>query len=575
MITHILIRDFAIIENIDIDLHGGLGIITGETGAGKSIIIEAVSMALGARADTAMVRHGCDKALIQILIDESGIPEGERTGIELLSREISKEGKSVCRIDGEIVTLALLRERAAHIADIHGQYDHQRLLDPENHIGVIDCFRADYIGGAKARVGEAWKAYSSAKRSLDELLAGEAQSRRELDFVRYEVGEIDAASPVSGEYERLVGELKIMQNSERIYEALSSAYGHLSGELSPEGAGMSASEGVASAERALRGVSDISDEYRAMGEAAADAAFRIDELARALRDSMDGVEFSEQAINDTISRIDVLERLMSKYGKTIDAVIEYRDKAAARLEAIENLDEAKGRLAAELSVAESALAAASLELSRYRRKAAEELEAGVTRQLRELNFNDAVFKTAFAKGYGEDGWHGEVDPADFGPGGIDRIEFLLSSNKGQPPLPVARIASGGEMSRIMLALKSVIGEFDSIPTMIFDEIDAGISGITASVVGEKLKRMAVSRQIICITHLPQIAAYADSHYVIAKRSDDARTYTTVVAIDGEDRVGEVARLIGGRDVTDTTRASARELIEASGAVALPRGGSRN
>ncbi|MDR1496632.1 MAG: DNA repair protein RecN [Clostridiales Family XIII bacterium] len=571
MITHILIRDFAIIEEIDVDLSGGLSIITGETGAGKSIIIEAISMALGARADTAMVRKGREKARIQIIIDETELPEGDRVGVDLLSRDISKEGKSVCRVDGEIVTLAYLKEATARVADIHGQYDHQSLLDPRNHLGVVDDFRSDLISAVRAQVGEAWKKYSAAKRSLDRLLADEARSRREFDLLRFEVGEIDAARLRLGEYETLKDELKVMQNSERIYESLSSAYDAISGGAT------AASDSLARAIVSLRAVSDISDEYLAMGETVSDAAYALDELAGLLRDKLDSLDFSEQAINDAVARIDVLERLMSKYGGSVENVHAHRDRAAARLDDIGSVEETKERLTKELAAAESTLAAESLKLSHLRRKAAEELEEGVTEQLRELNFSDAVFSVSFARDYGKDGMDGvsrtsfaeagvdavRVDPADFSENGIDEAEFLIAANKGQPPLPVARAASGGEMSRIMLALKSVVGEFDRIPTMIFDEIDVGVSGVTASVVGEKLKRMALNRQIICITHLPQIAAFADRHYVIEKRSDDSDTYTTVTELTDEGRVAEIARLIGGSTVTATTMDSARELIAAS------------
>ncbi|MDR2163459.1 MAG: DNA repair protein RecN, partial [Clostridiales Family XIII bacterium] len=536
--------------------------------------------------------------------------------------------------DGEIVTLARLREATSHVADKHGQYDHQSLLDPRSHIEVIDGFRADLISGAKARVAEAWRGYSASKRAMDGLLAGEAKSRRELDFLRFEVGDIDAARPRPGEYETLKDELKVMQNSERIFEALSSAYESVSGGAA------SASDSLARAVGDLRAVSDISGEYKAMGETASEAAYMVGELSGAIRSRLDSLEFSEQAINDTIARIDVLERLMSKYGRTIEDVLEYREKAVERLSKIENIDEEKGRLARELGAMESALASESLALTGLRRQAAAELEEGVTKELRELNFSDAVFTVSFAKGYGaapggdsariggdasgvrrltseisapstgdsariggdasgvrrstseisapstgdsariggdasgdigkdnsaqagRDGYACAVDPADFTENGIDDVEFLISANKGQPPLPVAKSASGGELSRIMLALKSVIGEFDRIPTMVFDEIDAGISGVTASVVGGKLKRMARGRQILCITHLPQIAAFADHHYVIEKRSDDSDTYTTLAELTDEGRVGEIARLIGGSTVTRATTDSARELIAAS------------
>jgi DNA repair protein RecN (Recombination protein N) len=262
------------------------------------------------------------------------------------------------------------------------------------------------------------------------------------------------------------------------------------------------------------------------------------------------VEYSEQAINDTISRIDVLERLMSKDGSTVEKVLEYRERAAARSAGMEDADAEKARLAGELRTAEKELAALSKTLSRLRRKVAGELEAGVARELAELNFAHASFTASFKE-------------TGYSAGGIDDVEFLLSANKGQPPLPVARIASGGEMSRIMLALKSVTAGLDRVQTMIFDEIDAGISGVTASVVGEKLRRMADGRQIICITHLPQIAAYADRHYVIEKSSSGERTLAAVRLLDDEGRVDEIARLASGSAVTETTRKSARELIAAS------------
>jgi DNA repair protein RecN (Recombination protein N) len=557
MISHILIRDFAIIEETDVDISGGLSVITGETGAGKSIIIEAVSMALGARADKAMVRHGREKALIQIVIDESGLPEECRTGIELLSREISKEGKSICRVNGEITTLARLKEMTERVADIHGQYDHQSLLDPQNHIGVIDGFHSGLISGAKERVASEWRKYSSAGRALDSLLAEESRSKRELDFLRFEVNEINAARPQPGELEKLKDEFKVMQNSERIYESLSAAYASIAGDAS------SASDVVSRAVGDLRAVSDISDEYRSMEESASEALYMIDELSGTLRAKLDSLDFSEQAINDAIARIDVLDRLVSKYGGSIESVLEYRDRAEEKLTNIENIGEKKERLARELSDAGSALASASLELSGLRRDAAKELEEGVTKQLKELNFPDAVFSVSFSADRSGDGPGKEIDPADFSENGIDELEFMLSANRGQPSLPVAKFASGGEMSRVMLALKSVVGRFDGIPTMIFDEIDAGVSGVTASIVGEKLKRMADGRQIICITHLSQIAAFADHHYMIEKRSDDSDTYTTLTELTDGERVREIARLIGGSTVTATTMDSARELIEAS------------
>ncbi|MDR0852139.1 MAG: DNA repair protein RecN [Clostridiales Family XIII bacterium] len=563
MISHIHIKDFAIIKTVDVELHPGLNAITGETGAGKSIIIEAVSMALGSRADTAMVRSGSDKALIQIVVDETNLPPEDRTGIELLTREISKTGKTVCRIDGEIVTLSRFAEETKRIADIHGQYDHQSLLDPENHVKLVDLFRASYILPAKARVSECWTAYRTALRNFEKLSAEESSSKRELDFLRFEVSEINAAAPEPGEYEDLSESIRIMQNGEKVHDCLSHAFGALS-EDNP-----SALESIGHARAMLLDISGLSDEYAGIEARISECYFELEELSVEISRMLDRLEYSEQSLNDAIARFDLLDRLVTKYGGKnggIEDVLQYRDSAQERLANIENFDAVKAQLSDALQKAAWELTQESLILSRFRRKSAEELEKSVDEQLRALNFSDAKFCVNFAKWYGDDSANNEersVDPADFSENGIDRMEFLLSANKGQPLLPVAKAASGGELSRLMLAMKSATGDIDGIPTMIFDEIDAGISGVTASIVGEKLLEMADKRQIICITHLPQIAACAEYHFVIQKSSDDETTYTTILELDGEEKVREIARLLGGKNVTETTLTNARELINLS------------
>ncbi|MDR1028479.1 MAG: DNA repair protein RecN [Clostridiales Family XIII bacterium] len=552
MISHIFIKNFAIIERIDIDLHPGLNVVTGETGAGKSIIIEAVSLALGSRADTAMVRNGRDKALIRLVIDEDGAPPNERSGIELLGREISSAGKSVCRIDDEIVTLSRLSAATKRIADIHGQYDHQSLLDPDNHIITVDAYGAADIEPAKERVRAAHERYVEAKRRLDELLASEATAKRESDLLRYEVREIDAAAPVSGEYEELTERIKVMQNGEKIFECLAEAHEALAGEHP------SAVSGVGHALNALRRIAAFSDAYRDMADILSECSYSLDEVCERVRNDKEGMDFSPRALDDAIARLDTLDRLIAKYGgkpggasgDRMARVLSYRDRAREKLSDIDNIDDMKAERSADLSRAEGVLTADSGTLSGLRKRAAAELEAGVNEQLRELNFQDAVFRV-------------KTEAIGFSANGADRLEFFLSANKGQPPLPIAKAASGGEMSRVMLALKSVVGDCDRIPTMIFDEIDSGISGVTASIVGEKLLRMARDRQIVCITHLPQIAAFADHHFVIKKSSDDKTTYTTIDEIVGDDKVVEIARLLGGKNVTPNTLKSAKELIELS------------
>jgi DNA repair protein RecN (Recombination protein N) len=339
-----------------------------------------------------------------------------------------------------------------------------------------------------------------------------------------------------------------MQNAERIAEALA-----LAAEALAEGE-PGVISGLSAAAGALESVSELSPEYKAMEESVRESYYTLDEIAVSLRDKLDSLEFSEQAINDKIARLDLIERLITKYGADtgeeddpIGRILSYRDSAANRLNDIENFDDRKAALSEELTKAEEILKSESDTLKNFRKQTAGQLEKQITKELMELNFNDASFKAVF-------------EEAPYSAGGTDKMEFFLSANKGQPLLPVAKVASGGEASRIMLALKAVVGEFDRIPTMIFDEIDSGISGITASVVGEKLHRMAATHQIISITHLPQIAAAADHQFVIEKSSDDENTYTTVREITGEERESEVARLLGGKNVTDTTLKNARELI---------------
>jgi DNA repair protein RecN (Recombination protein N) len=561
MISHISIRNFAIIEHIEIDLHDGFNVITGETGSGKSIIIEAVSLAFGARADRSAVRSGCDKALIQVVIDEELLPPEKLLGIELISREISAAGKSICRVNGEIVTLAQLAATASNLADIHGQYDHQSLLDSENHINIIDDFRADIITPAAARVRGDYAAYSGARKNLDALLAREAVSGRELDFVKYEVDEIENAQLRHGEHAELKDRVAVMRNSEKIHDALAAAHESLSSENG-------AVDLVASARSSVREIADYSAEYAATEKTLSDSYFELSDAAQKIADALEQTDFSQYEIDETIARLDTIDRLIAKYGSVAtgnsaentsaeSAVLAYLDAAREKLDSFESIDERKAELTARLAKTTATLASSSRTLSRIRQEAAKELSDAVLKQLADLNFRDAVFSADF-----------EELPADdnelakrFTSGGADRAEFLFTANKGQPPRPLAKVASGGEMSRVMLAIKTVTGDFDSIPTMIFDEIDTGISGVTASIVGEKLQAISRTRQIICITHLPQIAAYAEHHYLIEKSSDDSATYTTVTEVNGEERVAAIARLIGGKTVTPTTLASARELID--------------
>lgn len=532
MISHIDIKDFAIIKDLSLDLEDGLNIITGETGAGKSIIIEAISMALGARADTDYIRHGCDKAYISMQIDANGEEY-------VLKREISAN-KSVCKVNGELVTLGELSSLCKKLVDIHGQYDHQSLLNPDNHINILDLYGGKELLNAKAEVASCYEKYAKSSTELMSLRKRLSDSQRQKDFLKFEVEEINAAEVKLGEDEELSEKIKLMENSESIYESLSNAHTFLFNE------GGSASS-LGNALNALSSVKGFSADMDSLLERVSNAYYEIDDLNKELRALKDSVSFSQAELDDAIERLDLLNNLKKKYGGSLEKVLAYAKEAAKNLTSIENADEEMARLEKEIAVNKAEYDKAAEKLTALRKKTADTLSASINKELEELNFKDANFGA-------------KMDVITPKENGVDSVEFLISANKGEELKPLAKVASGGELSRIMLALKRIIGDIDGIPTMIFDEIDTGISGATAGVVGDKLKSIADNHQIICITHLPQIACKGSHHYRIEKTSDEISTQTTVVPLSDEERVEELARLLSGTTITDSARLQAKELL---------------
>ena len=542
MISHIRIKDFAIIDTIELDFHEGLNIITGETGAGKSILIEAVSLALGSRADTAFIRSGKEKAVVQMIADL----DGEEY---IITRELSVNGKNVCRINDEIAPLAQLNKLCKRIADVHGQYDHQSLLNPENHLKLIDSYHDNIISPARDHVSDLYQHYSDTKHELSSLLFNQSDTERKRDFMRFELSEIQSAKPHTGEDEELSQKLNLLQNSEKIYQNLANVYEMLY-ETSP-----SALDAIGKSLHLLQEIGSYSDEISGFHEEFSDVFYKVEDLTSEIRKYKDSISFSPERLEETINRLNVLDSLKRKYGGSLEKVFEYQEKITIELDKIENIDAIRDKLTNDLSDYEKKLITASLKLTELRKKAAKVIEQKVNEQLKELNFKDAYFTVLFNE---ED-----KDHLHYSSNGIDRIEFMITTNKGETPKPLVKIASGGEISRIMLAFKQIIGDFDSIPTMIFDEIDVGISGITASIVGKKLLDISKHHQIICITHLPQIAAFGDHHYKIDKEVSDDITHTTVNSLSHEEKVREIARLLGGINITATTIKSAEELISLS------------
>ena len=555
MITHIKIQDFAIIDHLDVDFHEGLNVITGETGAGKSIIIEAISTALGSRADTTYVRTGKDKAIIQLTLDtsdersqaffeENGITPDDEA---VIKREINKTGKSVCRINGEIVPVSLLSKFCRGLADIHGQYDHQSLLNAEQHVFLLDSFGGPELEKVRTTTEEVYHQYVDCSRQLNSLKNNLAAAQRQRDFMSFELDEINKIKPVLGEDDELAQRITLLENSQRIFERLSGAYELLFGEE------QSVISQLNAVTHQLSDVAEFSADISGFNDQVSDAYYQLEDVAEELRRFKDNLTFSPEELEESYKRQDLLDGLKRKHGGTLEAVLAYAKEVEQSLTKIDNADAEIEELTRNLGIYRDQLKLASSRLSQLRHDAAELMSQKINAELLELNFQNAQFVVDFK----------EQEKTVYTANGIDMVEFLISTNKGETPKPLAKIASGGEISRIMLAMKRITGELDYIPTLIFDEIDSGISGITASIVGKKLVQIAENHQVMCITHLPQIAACGEHHYKIQKTDNDESTVSTVVPLSEEERVDEIARLLGGINITETTRESAKELLALS------------
>ncbi len=537
MINHIHIKNCVLIEDIETDIHDGLNVFTGETGAGKSVVIEAVSLALGSRADSSCIRTGTDKAIVELI--------GELDGEEIiLHRELNRQGKNVCKLNGEAVTLARLNELSHRMADIHGQYDSQTLLDPASHIQLLDSFRPDLTESAKAAVSVDFKAYSESKARLVSLMNLKKKTARDLDFYKFESSEIARAKLIIGEDQDLEQKISLMKNSGRIFEALSVA----SSSLSSDGAGLDL---LSRARSSLETVSGVSERLSELSDKLDGIYYDLEDLSSSISELTESLSFSEEELDEAISRLSVIDNLKRKYSMDIDGILSYKDELDHKIRSVENFDQEEATLKKDLLEKRNVLMASCKALTAKRREAASELEVRILEELKELNFNDTDLKIS-------------IEPLEQPQeNGIDNVEILISTNKGEPLRPLYRIASGGEISRIMLAFRDVISAYDSVPTVIFDEIDSGISGYTASVVARKLRSIARERQVICITHLPQIAAAGDHNYRIIKESGEHSASTHMEYLSDEQKINEIARLISGSTITENSLVSARELIEQS------------
>lgn len=543
MLTRVEIRDFALIEHVCLEPGHGLLILTGETGAGKSILIDAIGALTGGRISRDMIRHESSAALVEAVFEiERGVfPDelAEQLGFSeepvqelILAREIAASGKSTCRINGRLSSIALLKELAQYLIDIHGQHDQQAIFRVDSHLQLLDRFGGEPVSTAWQAYLDLLQQYQSCLREIASLGSDPAERARQIDLLQYQIDEISEATLQAGEDDKLTQRRRIIANAAKIRDALIDACELIAGDQ-PESILAQLSQATARVETANRQTGALDDTSAHLAE----AMDLLEDAAAALRDFLDGSDADPEELERLDERLDLIFRLKKKYGGTIAAVLEFGRQAAQEHERLSGGEARYELLQAEKEKWRGKLMFAARKLSALRREAGARLEQLIGSELADLDMKNSCFEVHFNDL--------PDDPASFSRSGLDDVEFLLSANRGEPVRPLARIASGGEASRIMLAIKTILAQADRIPVLIFDEIDTGVSGRTAGKVGEKMLQLSSGRQIFCITHMAQIAAMADQHWLIEKNSDLSRTWTGLRELDQAGREGELARLLSG------------------------------
>lgn len=550
MLAQLFIRNIAVIEKASIDLEKGFTVLTGETGAGKSIIIDAIHAVLGERTSKELVRTGTDSASVSALftgldedtlslLDQLSLPR-EEDGSLLIQRDIRLEGRSTCKINGAPATVSMLKQLGPRLVTIHGQHESYELLSPEVHMEYLDSFAG--LESLLAEYQAAYRTLRETQRQLEALQTDEGEKARLSDLLHYQIDEIEAANVRVGEREELEAQRELIRNSEKIASALELLRGLLSGDEESEGLLAGISQAAAQSGRVAAYLPELADASQKLQE----AGYLLEDVDAILHGT--AVDF-DPALQESIEeRLDLLYKLGLKYGGSEEKILEYLEDCRIRLHQIEFSDEERERLEAQYETKKAAAIALAKELSEQRKAASKQFISQVKGELAFLNMPGIAFET-------------EIQRVPLYHMGCDKLQFLVSANKGEPPKPMSKIASGGELSRIMLAIKTVLSGKDKVDTLIFDEVDTGISGAAANKVGQKLKQVSQNRQVLCITHLAQIAALADHHFLISKHVEGERTYTQVQGLDFEGRKREVARIIGGDQVTDLQLEMAGEMLK--------------
>ena len=556
MLTRLTVNNIALIDKSDIAFDAGFSVLTGETGAGKSILIESVSFVLGERASRESIRTGADKAAVEatfLLSPESPVrpylkQQQLDNGDELvLYRELSLSGRNVCRVNGTLVGTAELKAVGDLLVDLHGQHAHQSLLNPETHLALIDAYARIDADGLYSDMLAAREAARKAESDLNILKRGLSERERRLDMLRYQRKEIDAVSPVDGEEEQLEADRKKMRNAETIMDGLNAAYDA----LFSEGGTLST---LSDARDALNRIGEYDEAYRSMCARTDEAYYSLEDVAYELRDGRDAFRFDPQMLEQTESRLAALQNLKRKYGATVAEILAYRGKIEGEYRVLSDGENRIDALEKAYRDAVASFAALAERVSARRKAAAAVLMRETIRELHDLGMPHAAMETAFTA----------VPAEQLCETGVDAVAFLLSANRGEPLKPLVKVASGGEMSRIMLAMKAALSDADRIETLIFDEIDTGISGMVANAVAEKMRALGRRHQILCVTHLPQIAAYADAQYVAYKFSDATKTHSVTRRLTAAERAKEIARIMGSDETDAAAMEHAKRLLKSAG-----------
>lgn len=558
MLAELSIKNFAIIESLTVSFEKGLTVLTGETGAGKSIIIDAIHLLAGARGSSEFVRYGEKRAELEalFLLDEDQHPVYERCeefgidvsdGMIILRRDMSSSGKSICRINGKLVTIAVLRDIGQLLVDIHGQHDNQELMNEENHLSLLDQYSGKEVKSALIAYLELYQRYDGLKRKIIQLSENEQEMAHRLDLLQFQLEEIENAELQPKEDELLQEEKHQISNYEKIYDSLNNSYNSLHGE-------QRGLDWVGLAMSHLENVSHINTKLKELSETISNAFYMIEDLSYEVRNELDSLEFDPERLNYVEGRLNEINHLKRKYGQSVEEILTYSAKIEEEIDTIQNKDSHLTKLQKELESVLEDLSVEAKNISAIRKKHAKVLIEEIHQELQELYMEKTRFDVNI------DERRTPSHELKYSSNGVDEIEFYISTNPGEPLKPLSKTASGGELSRIMLAMKSIFSQHQGITSIIFDEVDTGVSGRVAQAIAEKIYRVSSGSQVLCITHLPQVAAMADTHLYIAKETKAGRTKTSVKPLNEEEKIKEIGRMIAGVEVTELSKEHAKELL---------------